>query len=68
MRGDVSLEFNEQTHQLPVSILAFSVFLPAWILKEINYVLQLHAALKHIWGQQKEMPQGGVILHLGDER
>lgn len=50
MRGDMSLEFNTQAHQLSVVLLAFSVFLPAWILKEANYVLQLHAALKHIWG------------------
>lgn len=63
----VSLQLNTQTLQLPVSLLAFSVFLPAWVLKEISYVLQLHAALKHIWGQQKNVPQGGVILHLGDE-
>lgn len=63
----MSFELNTQTHQLSVPLLPFSVFLPAWILKEINYVFQLHAALKHIWSQQKEMPQGGVILHLGDE-
>lgn len=68
MRSDMSLELNTQIHQLSVPLLAFSVFLPACVLKEINYVLQLHAAMKHIWGQQKEMPQGGVILHLGDER
>lgn len=67
MRGDTSLEFTTQTRQLSVTLLAFSVFLPAWILKEIHYILQLHASLKHIWGQQKEMPQGGIILYSGDE-
>lgn len=64
----MSLEFSEQTQQLSVPLLPFSAFLPSRILKEINHVLQLHAALKDIWGQQKEMPQGVVVLHLGDER
>lgn len=64
MRDDVL--WVEYTNP-PTFSASFSVFLPAWILKEINYVFQLHAALKHIWSQQKEMPQGGVILHLGDE-
>lgn len=66
VKNDASLVFS--TSPSPFTAPPGILFLPARILKKVNYILELRAALKHIWSQQKELPQGGVILHLGDER